>query len=187
MLLGSHTTLCGSALQGPSCRRSRDHLTSSPLPNRQEEGRGAGAPEESHSDTSILGAPAGTGMTQIRHSPRDGTGRQHGRRVRSWLICTPDALSLVHPPPKCRFFRCKQAELQTESQLFQTDLFTQQTLQDCTQTGALESTTHGPKWTSVPGLWEGVRSETSVVMGFGFYKMKSSRDGVMAPRQGECT
>ena len=53
--------------------------------------------------------------------------------------------------------------------------------------GDLESTTHGPEWTSVPGLQEGVGSETFKVVKFWFYEMKSSRDGVMAPRQGECT
>ena len=45
-----------------------------------------------------------------------------------------------------------------------------QTLQDSTQIGAQESTTHGPKWSLVPGLREGMGSETFMVVEF-------SRDG----------
>ena len=36
-------------------------------------------------------------------------------------LCPAYTPFLIHPLLKCRFFRCKQAELQTESQLFQND------------------------------------------------------------------
>ena len=36
-------------------------------------------------------------------------------------LCPSYTPFLIHPLLKCRFFRCKQADLQTESQLFQTD------------------------------------------------------------------
>ena len=122
-------------------------------------------------------------MIQMRHSPRDWTRGPNKQLVRSWLICTPDTLSFIQPLPKCRFFRCKQAQLQTESQLFQND--------PSANTAGFHSN-GGPgvdnSWTEVDGsagTVGGNGSETFVVVEFWFYKMKSSRNGVMAPREGD--
>lgn len=101
--LGTH-----SILKGPCCHRSRDHPENSPIPNSQEEGRGAGV-ERNY--TGIPDAPARTAMTQRRHSPRQDRG-PHGWLAKSSLLCIQNTLSLVHPLPKGRLFRCKQAELQ---------------------------------------------------------------------------
>ena len=116
------------------------------------------------------GVPVGTAMTQMRHSSRDGTRGPHRRLVRSQLICAPDTLSLNADSSDAnrQTFRLKVSS---------SKMTHQQTLQDSTQMRALESTTHGPNWTVVLGLQEGVGSETFTVVEFWFYKMKSSRDG----------
>lgn len=55
----------------------------------------------------------------------------------------------IHSLPKCRFFRSKQAELQTASQLFQNDPAANTA--GFHPMGSLESTTQGPKWMLLPG------------------------------------
>ena len=73
-------------------------------------------------------------MTQVRrHHSRDRTIRQ---QVRFLLICTPDTLPLLHPLPKLSFFRCKQAELQTE--VSSSKIPHHKTPQDSSQMGALD-------------------------------------------------
>ena len=155
MLLGPHPTLCRSMLQGPSCLRSRDHTASSSLPNQQEEGRRAGAPGDSHSDNNTPAVPAGTVMMQMRHRPRDGTRGPKRQLVRSWLTCTPDTF-VPHTPPSSYALSLNADSSDANRQSFRlkvssSKMTRQQTLQDSTPVGALESTTQGLKWISVPG------------------------------------
>ena len=164
MLLGPHPTLRRSMLQGPSCLRSRDHTASSSLPNQQEEGRRAGAPGESRSDNNTPGAPAGPVTMQMGHRPRGGTRGPKRQLVRSWLTCTLDTF-VPHTPPSSYTLSLNAGSSDANRQSFRLKVSSskmthQRTLQDSTQMGALVSTTHGPKWTSVPGLSEGVGSGT---------------------------
>ena len=169
MLLGSCPTLWVCPV-GSFLPQEQRPPSKQPPPQQAGRGQGSRAPEESHSDTSIPGVPAGTAMTQMRHSSRDGTRGPHRRLVRSQLICAPDTLSLNADSSDAnrQTFRLKVSS---------SKMTHQQTLQDSTQMGALESTTHGPKWTAVLWLQEGVGSETFMVVEFWFYKMKSSREG----------
>ena len=75
--------------------------------------------------------------------------------VRSWLIWAPNTLSLICPVPKCRVLTRKQAELQTESQLFHTD--SSANTAGIHSNGALELTNHGLQSQDCRGLG----SETS--------------------------
>ncbi len=157
--LGTTPTLCRSMLQGPSCLRSRDHTASSSLPNQQEEGRRAGAPGESHSDNNTPGVPAGPVMMQMRPRPRDGTRGPKRQLVRSWLICTPDTF-VPHTPPSSYTLSLNADSSEANRQSFRLKVSSstvtrQQTLQDSTPVGALESATQGLKWISVPGAVRG--------------------------------
>ena len=148
-----------------------------------------GAPEESHSDSNTPGSLSGTLMMQMRHSPRDGTRGPNRQLVRSWLICTLDTF-VPHTPPSSYTLTLNADSSDANRQnirlkVSSSKMTHQQTLQDSIQIGALKSTTHGPRWMSVPGSVGGHGSETFMVEEFGFYKKKSSRDGVMPPREGE--
>lgn len=150
-LQGSHSTLCRSPLQGPSCCRSRDHPASSPLPNQQKEQVEGGAPEESHSLRHQCPRAASVDSNDA-DDEQPKTREQRAPEAAGQVLAH---LCPAHPvPPTASSSHALSLNIGYSDANKQS--FDGQTLQDSTQIGAQESTTHGPKWSLAAGLREGM-------------------------------
>ena len=146
MLLGSEPTL-----RGPPCRvlPATEAETTQEAVSLQPAGRGEQG-RQSPQSTSGDSDDADEAQSK-RWDQRDPQGQSgHGSSE-------PQTHCPSYAVPKCRVLRCKQAELHTEGQLFQTD--PSANTAGIRSNGGLESTTHGPQSQDCGG-WGG-GSETS--------------------------
>ena len=143
MLLGSEPTLCS-----PSCRvvpatgAETTQQAASPQPaGRGEQGRQSPQSISGDSDDADEAQPK-------RWDQRDPHGHSGHGSSEPQTHCPSYAI------PKCRVLRCKEAELHTEIQLFQTD--------PSANTAGIRSNGFDNSRTTEPGLWGGGGgSETS--------------------------
>ena len=140
MLLGSEPTLCS-----PSCRvvPATGAETTQQAASPQPAGRG----EQGHLSPQSTSGDADEAQPK-RWDQRDPHGHSGHGSSEPQTHCPSYAI------PKCRVLRCKQAELHTEGQLFQTD--------PSANTAGIRSNGFDNSRTTEPGLWGGGGgSETS--------------------------
>ena len=131
--------LCGPRAPGTTSHTLQVHATGSFVPqeyrphNKQFPPQPAGGGEESRGTRGISlrqqhprGASGDSDDADEAQSKRwDQRTQKAAGQVLAHLhpghLCPSYTPFLIHPLLKCRIFRCKQAELQTESQLFQND------------------------------------------------------------------